>query len=107
MRTIITLFFISFCSILSFGQSHYYSFQGELTESAQTELESRIQTLEFVQEAKVRYKEEKQAGEIAFSINIEAKKSENESFSPIAMKQLLQEFGLAPLNYVAPKTSQE
>ena len=107
MRTIITLFFISFCSILSFGQSHYYSFQGELNEAAKSELESRIQSLEFVQEAKIRFKEEKQAGEIVFTLIAETKKSENESFSPIEMKQLIQEFGLTPLNYVAPKTSLE
>lgn len=65
-------------------------------------IENDCNSIIGVQSAKVRYKEDLERGEILFDlVELDENKTEgsNQEFSPVAIKTLLIENGLEPLDY--------
>lgn len=74
-----------------------YTFSGEMNGSSITQMETALQQLTNVTEAKVKYKEEKQQGQLMVIVKELPRKSEGDIlFEPIDLKKTIAEFGLMP-----------
>lgn len=79
---------------------HYYTFSGNVNQDKIDELEKALLKLEFVSEAKVKYKSEKSVGQIALVVKEKTiTKEGDKSFSPTSVKQLILKNGLTPMEY--------
>jgi hypothetical protein len=103
MRSIFTLL-LTVLSLSVYGQDYSYSFKGELDPVKREQLESSIDTLEGVDWAKIRYKEEAEKGEILFKIEVTKTEKESQTgFSPIVIKKLIIDNGLEPMDLIELK----
>lgn len=80
--------------------NHSYIFKGVLSPEKLSVIEQQMLRIEFVTEAKIKYKSEKSMGQILFvtrekSITKEGQKT----FSPTSVKQLLLQNNLTPAEY--------
>jgi len=79
---------------------HYYTFSGSVNQDKIDELEKALLKLEFVSEAKVKYKSEKSVGQITLVVKEKTiTKEGDKSFSPTSIKQLILKNGLTPMEY--------
>jgi hypothetical protein len=79
---------------------HYYTFSGAAGQEQTEALQQELAKLEFVTEAKIEYKAEKNAGQIRVLTAEPAPKQENDpQFSPIGMKRVLINLGFTPAEY--------
>ncbi|MES2513190.1 MAG: hypothetical protein V4580_03565 [Bacteroidota bacterium] len=86
-------------------KTHYYTFEGSATPSKLDELQLALAALEFVTEAKVKYKTEKSAGQIIVITKEQQVVSENQKeFSPPVLKRTIISQGLTPLEYTKGET---
>jgi hypothetical protein len=80
--------------------NHSYIFSGTLSADKITNLESQLMRLEFISEAKIKYKPEKNRGQILFTTQeMPITKEGDKSFSPTTVKQLLIQNNLTPAEY--------
>lgn len=106
----LVLFF--FCTKTTFSQEkntlgvnefftmHYYTFEGQMNQSKIDELEQSLLKMQFVSEAKVKYKPEKNSGQIVLVVKEKTVTSEGDKlFSPTSIKQTMITNGLTPLEY--------
>jgi hypothetical protein len=115
----LSLFFFLLLSASSYSQqpvtlgigkeiikTHYYTFEGYATPEKLDELQLALMQLEFVTEAKVKYKAEKSAGQVVMVTKEPQSISENQKgFSAPMIKRTVINFGLAPLEYTKGETS--
>lgn len=74
-----------------------YTFSGELTANTIAQIEAALNQLTNVTEAKVKYKEEKQQGQLVVIVAEFPRKSEGDIlFEPIELKKTIAQFGLVP-----------
>lgn len=104
-KKILFLAFIGF-SFIAFNQNYSYTFTGQEGKSLSTEeisdLEKKIRRIEGVQECKIRYKEERNAGEILLFIEESKSKFEDEQesqFKATELKAFVIANGLNPINF--------
>ena len=107
----LTLFsFFCFVSLGLFSQTKqptpvqkncHYTFSGELSAQAKTQLEERVLKLADITSAKVKYKADSKAGELFFSLTEKPKTSEGDDsgFKIIELKQLILSFNITPLEF--------
>lgn len=87
-----------------FFMMHYYTFEGNASQDKLDELEKSLAKLEFVSEAKVKYKFEKSMGQIVLVVKEkEIIHESDKSFSPAAIKQIIIKNGFSPLEYSTGK----
>lgn len=87
-----------------FFMMHYYTFEGNATQDKLDELEKALLKLEFVSEAKVKYKFEKSMGQISLVVKErEIVHEGDKTFSPAAIKQTIIKNGFSPLEYSTGK----
>jgi hypothetical protein len=112
------LLFLIFVSNFSFSQqritsgikkeiikTHYYTFEGTATPAKLDELQKALAALEFVTEAKVKYKAEKNAGQIIVITKEQQVVSENQKeFSAPVLKRTIISQGLTPMDYTKGET---
>lgn len=83
-----------------FFTMHYYTFEGNADEGKINDLEQNLLKLEFVAQAKVKYKIEKNIGQIILVVKEKTVTSENDKiFSPTSIKQTILKSGLSPMEY--------
>ncbi len=111
---IIALFF-SFCSNLfsqeknilgqnEFFTMHYYTFSGTGALDKLDAMEQSMSILEMVSEAKVKFKSEKNMGQIVLVVKEKTVTSEGDkSFSPTSIKQAILKNGFTPMEYSVGK----
>ena len=95
----LTLFILLFSN--AFSQKVSYSFEGKLDFSQLTNLEKECLSLDQIAQAKVKYKEDSQKGEIIIILS-ELKNQRAESdgqFKAASLKQLMIKNGLNPLEF--------
>ncbi len=110
--TFLFLFLFSFFSQLSHAQEkstlgmndfftmHYYTFEGTADQEKISNLEQNLLKLDFVSQAKVKYKNEKNMGQIILVVKEKTITSENDKiFSPTSIKQTILKSGLSPMEY--------
>ncbi|MDF2449526.1 MAG: hypothetical protein K0R26_2030 [Bacteroidota bacterium] len=79
---------------------HYYTFQGTMDQSKIESFEQTLQAIQFVREAKVRYKPEKGMGQVVLVVREKSVTSEGDQiFSPTSIKQAMIRNGLTPMEY--------
>lgn len=110
----ITLFF-SFCNTLfsqekhvlgpnEFFTMHYYTFEGTGAQDKLDAMEQSLLSLDMVSEAKVKFKSEKNQGQIVLVVKEKAITSEGDkSFSPTSIKQTILKSGFKPMEYSVGK----
>lgn len=107
-NSLVVLFFLFSASILSqttesTGQKklYRYTFNGELLPELKTELEGKILKLEFVSEAKIKYKPDSQKGEIILKVSdyIKSSEGDNRGFSVVELKKLILSYNITPLEF--------
>lgn len=87
-----------------FKTLHYYTFEGNANQDKINELESSLLKIEFVAEVKVKYKSEKNSGQIVLVVKEKTISREGDkSFSPTSIKQAILNTGLAPGEYSTGK----
>lgn len=87
-----------------FKTLHYYTFEGNASQDKINELEASLLKIEFVAEVKVRYKSEKNSGQIVMVVKEKTiSKEGDKSFSPTSIKQAILSTGLAPGEYSTGK----
>jgi hypothetical protein len=80
--------------------NHSYIFSGVLSQDKITSLENQLMRIEFISEAKIKYKPEKNIGQILFTTQEKPTTKEGDkSFSPTSVKQLLIQNNLTPTEY--------
>ena len=111
---VVALFF-SFCSNLfsqekhvlgpnEFFTMHYYTFSGTGAQDKLDEMEQSLATLEMVSEAKVKFKSEKNMGQIVLVVKEKTVTSEGDkTFSPTSIKQTILKSGFTPMEYSVGK----
>lgn len=83
---------------------HYYTFEGVANQDKIDELEQALLKLDFVSEAKVKYKIEKNMGQIVLVVKEKTILSEGDkSFSPTSIKQTILRNNLTPGEYTIGK----
>lgn len=83
---------------------HYYTFEGNLNQDKITEIEQLLSKIEFVEEAKIKYKAEKNMGQIVLVVKEKAVVNEGDKvFSPTSIKQVILKSGLVPGEYNTAK----
>lgn len=83
-----------------FFMMHYYTFEGYATQDKLDELEKALAKLEFVSEAKVKYKFEKSKGQIVLVVKEKVMVHEGDkTFSPATIKQTIIKNGFSPMDY--------
>lgn len=87
----------------SIGQTYSYSFKGELTSSEQIEIVEKIEQLSAIQNTKIRYKEDRRAGEFIFEIQTSERAESDVQFSAQDLKSILVSYELEPLNFIELK----
>lgn len=79
---------------------HYYSFEGIASQDKLDALEQSLAKLDFVIEAKVKYKFEKSFGQITLVVKDKEMKSEGDkTFSPASIKQAIIKNGFTPIDH--------
>lgn len=79
---------------------HYYTFSGTAVQEQLEQLQQDIAKLEFVTQAKVEYKAEKQKGQVRILTSEPKAKNENDAvFSPYQVKQVFIKLGYTPDEY--------
>jgi hypothetical protein len=87
-----------------FFMMHYYTFEGALDQSKIDALEQNLLNLQFVSQAKVKYKPEKNMGQIVLVVKEKTVTSEGDQvFSPTSVKQTILSNGLTPMEYTTGK----
>ncbi len=101
MKRILFTLLLVFFSKSAFSQSYAYSFEGKLSPENLNLFETEMKTIYGIQTVEIKIKPEQERGELIFSIaSASSKDEENEqSFSPIAIKQLFIKFHLNPLDF--------
>lgn len=114
---VLRYFFTALVFVLSYGlfsqntgtpiiKTHYYTFQGNANQQQLDKLEQVLMRIEFVSEAKVKYKPEKNMGQIIFiTKEFETVKEGDRTFSPTSVKQAILQNGLMPMQYSIPQTN--
>lgn len=83
---------------------HYYTFEGTLNQEKIEEFEKALLKIEFVSQAKVKYKSEKNMGQIVLVVKEKNITNEGDkSFSPTSIKQAILKNGLTPMEYSTGK----
>ncbi len=83
---------------------HYYTFEGNLNQDKITEMEQVLSKIEMVEQAKIKYKTEKNMGQIVLLVREKTLVNEGDkSFSPTSIKQVILKNGLAPGEYSTGK----
>lgn len=91
-----------------FFTMHYYTFEGIANQEKIDELEKSLLKIEFVSEAKVKYKMEKNMGQIVLVVKEKTMTHEGDkSFSPTSVKQTILRNGLSPMEYSTGKYEQK
>lgn len=76
---------------------YYYDFSGELSATTISQIETEVNQLVNVSEAKVKYKEEKQLGQLIVIVKEKPRKSEGDIlFQPTDLKKIISQHGLMP-----------
>ena len=76
---------------------YYYDFSGELSATTIAQIETEVNQLVNVYEAKVKYKEEKQLGKLVVIVKERPRKSEGDIlFQPTDLKKIISQHGLMP-----------
>jgi hypothetical protein len=79
---------------------HYYTFEANASQDRLNALEQALSGLEFVTEAKVKYKPEKGMGQVIMLVKQPVVTSENQKeFSPTIIKKTLINMGFTPVKY--------
>jgi hypothetical protein len=112
---LVLVLFLSF-SNLSFSQDknvlgpnefftmHYYTFQGNGVQEKLDALELALSNIDMVSEAKVKFKTEKNMGQIVLVVKEKTISSEGDkSFSPTSIKQTIIKNGFSPMEYTVGK----
>lgn len=87
-----------------FFMMHYYTFEGNANQDKLDELEQALSKLEFVTEAKVKYKYEKGMGQVVLITKEKLITSERENgFSPPIIKRTIINMGLIPIQHSMEK----
>jgi hypothetical protein len=110
----IALFF-SFCNNLfsqeknvlgpnEFFTMHYYTFEGNGAQDKLDAMEQSLSSIDMVSEAKVKFKSEKNMGQIVLVVKEKTITSEGDkSFSPTSIKQTILKSGFTPMEYSVGK----
>lgn len=86
-------------------KTHYYTFEGNATQEKLDGLQQALVQLDFVTEAKIKYKFEKNAGQIIILTKEQTVVTENQKeFSPTIIKKTIINFGLMPIQYTLAET---
>lgn len=76
---------------------YYYDFSGELSATSISQIEAEVSQLINVSETKVKYKEEKQLGQLVVIVKEKPRKSEGDIlFQPTDLKKIISQHGLMP-----------
>ena len=87
-----------------FFTMHYYTFEGNANQDRLDVMELSLSKLEFVSEAKVKYKFEKSMGQIILVVKEKNMTHEGDkNFSPTSIKQTILKSGFTPLEYSVGK----
>lgn len=79
---------------------HYYTFEANVSQDKLDDLEKALASLEFVTEAKVKYKPEKGMGQVIMVVKQPQVTSENQKeFSPTIIKKTLINMGFTPVKH--------
>jgi hypothetical protein len=109
--------FLSFCNTIfsqekhilgpnEFFVMHYYTFEGVAGQDKLDELEQTLLNLDYVSEAKVKYKNEKSMGQVILITKEKPLLSERDKgFSPTIIKKTIINMGLSPIQYTSEKKS--
>lgn len=93
----------AFISLTSFGfsQDYSYSFSGDFSSEQIELLESKVSKVNHVTAAKVKYKSDRNAGEILITVEPVTKESQerDDVFSPADVKSILLDLGLNPISF--------
>lgn len=119
MKKVSYYLFITFCVVFNFNTfsqdknnlapnefltMHYYTFEGAASTDKIDELEKSLSSIDMVTEAKVKYKPEKNMGQIILVVKEKNISSEGDkSFSPTSIKQTILKNGLMPMEYTTGK----
>lgn len=112
-KSVLLFFYFSiFCFSQTFAQqkhpgttkeiikTHYYTFQAQVNDERIIELEQALSKLEFITQAKVKYKPEKGMGQLmVISSNPQVIRENQKEFSPTILKKTLINLGFMPLEY--------
>ena len=83
-----------------FYTMHYYTFEGNDAQDKLDALENTLSNLDMVSEAKVKFKPEKNQGQIVLVVKEKTITSEGDkSFSPTSIKQTILKSGFTPMEY--------
>ena len=87
-----------------FFTMHYYTFEGNGAQDKLDEMENVLAKLDMVSEAKVKFKSEKNQGQIVLVVKEKVISSEGDkSFSPTSIKQTILKSGFTPMEYSVGK----
>lgn len=79
---------------------HYYTFEANVSQDQLNALEQALSSLEFVTEAKVKYKSEKGMGQVIMLVKQPEITGENQKeFSPTIIKKTLINMGFTPVKH--------
>ena len=83
-----------------FFTMHYYTFEGNGAQDKLDAMENALANLEMVSEAKVKFKSEKNQGQIVLVVKEKTITTEGDkSFSPTSIKQTILKSGFTPMEY--------
>ncbi len=86
---------------------HYYTFEGNMNQEKIDDFEKVLLKIEFVSQAKVKYKPEKNMGQIVLVVKEKnITKEGDKTFSPTSIKQAILKNGLSPMEYSTGKYNQ-
>lgn len=81
-------------------KTHYYTFEGNASQDKLDELQQALTKLEFVTEAKVKYKFEKSAGQVVLvTKEPEISREDQKGFNAPDIKRTISRLGLSPGDY--------
>lgn len=82
------------------SSTHFYTFEGKASQEKLDELEQILAKMEFVVQAKVKYKAEKEMGQVIMTVKQPVVVRENQKeFSPTRIKKTLISLGFSPIEY--------
>ena len=83
-----------------FFTMHYYTFEGNGAQDKLDAMEQSLSSLEMVSEAKIKFKSEKNMGQIVLVVKEKTVTSEGDkTFSPTSIKQTILKSGFTPMEY--------
>lgn len=87
-----------------FFTMHYYTFEGNGAQDKLDAMEQSLLSLDMVSEAKVKFKSEKNQGQIVLVVKEKTVTSEKDkTFSPTSIKQTILKSGFTPMEYSVGK----